>query len=181
MSDSVSLFTNSINLSSLSTSSTPEKWESSHSKSKNMWIWISHQIVWFVWLTYCVNICNSYFSLFLDFFEVRCLFVSRFLDQYYSLLCVCEWMNEWVSRCVCLEREMCVCVLIIHIYIYSLTSKIKRCESCVCFQCFWEWLSSFWSYPGICCVCVCEWMNEWMNEWMSRCVCVNEKWEKTNE
>jgi hypothetical protein len=98
--------------------------------------------------------------------------IELLLNLFYSLLCVWEW---WMGRCVCLgeerekekgeEKEKEKCVLIIHICIYSLTCKIERCESCVCFQYFWKWFSSFWIYRIHC--CVCERMNEWMNEWMN--------------
>jgi hypothetical protein len=84
-----------------------------------------------------------------------------------SVVCKNEWMNGWMSMCVCVFRERNVCLCWLFIYVYSLTFKIKRCESCVCFQCFWKWLNSFWFYLISCCVCVCVCVR--MNEWVNVC------------
>jgi hypothetical protein len=126
-----------------------------------VWEWMSRCVC--LKREMCVLIIHIYIFTHMQDWEMweLCLFsillkvIELLLILSYYLLCV--WMNEWMSWCVYLEREMCV--LIIHIYIYLLTFKIERCESCVCFQCFWKWLSSFWSYLIPCCVCENEWVD----------------------
>jgi hypothetical protein len=112
-----------------------------------------------------VNSCNSYFSLFLGFFEVSCLFVSWFLNQYHYLLCVWEWINEWVD--VCLEGEMCMCWLFIYICIHS-HKTLRNVRVVFVFNTF----ESVWAPSDLISfsvVCVR------MNEWMSRCVCLERE------
>jgi hypothetical protein len=151
-----------------------------------VWEWMNE------WMSRCVclererNVCVDYSYIYIYIHsparlrDVRVVFVFNASESDWTptdsiLLSVVCVENEWVNRCVCLEREVCVCVCIDYSYIYSLTCKIERCESCVCFQYFWNWLNSFWFYVIICCVCENEWMNEWVDVFRERekCVCVD--------
>jgi hypothetical protein len=68
---------------------------------------------------------------------------------------------EWcVSECVWIYKEIYWVIYCYIILIYLLTVKIKLSESCVWFQCFSKWFSSFWTNLIAC----------WM---MCQCGCVN--------
>jgi hypothetical protein len=80
----------------------------------------------------------------------------------FSIICV--RMNEWMSRCVCLEREMCVCMCWLFIYIHSL-AKLRDMRVVFVFNTSEsDWTPSDPIQFTVVCVSECERENQSMNE-----------------
>jgi hypothetical protein len=80
---------------------------------------------------------------------------SKWFSSFWIDLILC-WM---MCQCVWIYKEIYWVIYYYIILIYLLTSKTECSESCVWFQCFSKWFSSFWTNLIPCwTMCVCVWM-----------------------
>jgi hypothetical protein len=88
---------------------------------------------------------------------------SKWFSSFWTNLIV-YWM---MCQCVSIYKEIYWVIYCYIILIYLLTVKIKLSESCVWFQCFSKWFSSFWINLIPCwmmCQCVCQYIKRYI-EW----------------
>jgi hypothetical protein len=128
----------------------------------------------------CLLIIHIYIHSHVRLRDVRVLFVFNASESDWapsdpiSFPVVCVRMNEWMSRCVCLEREMCVfvCLLIIHIYIHS-HPRLSDVRVLFVFNASEsDWTPSDPISLSVVCVRMNEWMNEWVDVCLEREMCV---------
>jgi hypothetical protein len=115
-------------------------------------VWIYKEIYWVI---YCyiilIYLLTSKIKLSESFVWFQCF--SKWFSSFWTNLILC-WM---MCQCVWIYKEIYWMIYCYIILIYLLTSKIKLSESCVWFQCFSKWFSSFWTNLILCwmmCQCV---------------------------
>jgi hypothetical protein len=128
------------------------------------------------WMSRCVRLEREMCVLIIHIYthsparsrDVRVVFVFNASESDWapsnpiSLPVVCVRMNEWMSRCVRLEREMCV--LIIHIYTHS-PARSRDVRVVFVFNASEsDWAPSDPILLSVMCV------REWVNEWVDVCV-----------
>jgi hypothetical protein len=100
------------------------------------------------WVIYCYIILIYLLTSKIKFSE-NCVWFQCFTKWFSSF-----WINLipcWmICQCVWIYKEIHWVIYCYIILIYLLTSKIKFSKSCVWFQCFTKWFSSFWINLIVC-------------------------------